>query len=338
MYIRPLRYNKPAAQLMLDILNHTNGTAFEPWQLTFSDPESIAQQRGDMINLPHVQDYDLQRPTESTLTRIRVSPTPKSGWTGDQYLTYHRKVIQDHFVAVPFVIYALNTDDETILEALLTQYNLYLDLDMVEITYDQVDINEVLYATHMGSIIENDLDCEDYVPPVTWNVNIKIKDNHPVWMGEIRVYVREAIKLLDRNVKTTLAVRHYLGPGDHDKMPAEMILPMNRFTDQHYLLAGLKVDDLVGPWVVDVARSITDDEWVFTQNPGVFNLYATKVIYNGLNTGEVYINDPKVSNVLVLQFSNEHCRNIAGQWIIGYYNPEAWLKRQRVDAYPTMTR
>lgn len=38
MYVRPLRYNKPANQLLLDIMNMTNQTAIEPWQVKFGLP------------------------------------------------------------------------------------------------------------------------------------------------------------------------------------------------------------------------------------------------------------------------------------------------------------
>lgn len=336
MYVRPLKYNKPAKQQLLDILNYTNKAAFEPWQLTFGDPQQVTNPRGDMINLPHVHDYETDQRPDGTLTRIEVRPTPESGWTDVQQIVYRRTVIQDHFVSVPFVVYALETDIGELLGALSKQYGLYLDEDLVEVEFDQVDIMDVLYATHMGSVIENDMDCGDYVPPVTWNATVKMKPNHPIWVGEIRVYIREAVKLLDRNIKTTLEVKRYLGPGDHDKMPAEMILPMNKFTDQDHLMRNLKVDDLVGPWAVEVAKKVTGDEWVFSQTPGVFNLYGAKVIYNGLNTGEVYINEPRVSHVLIIQFSDSHCTNIAGQWIIGYYNHDTWLRRIRVDSYPLM--
>lgn len=336
MYVRPLKYDRPAAQTILDMLNYTNGTAFEPWQLTFGIPEMVGKKRGEMVNPPHVHDYDVQRPMDNTLTKIDIYPTPESGWTGQRQLTYRRKIIQDHFVSVPMVIYAESPCKADILKALHEQRHLYLDDHLVEIESEVVDINDVIYATHMGSIVENNISCEDYIPPVTWNVTVKILPEHPFWMGELRVYVREAVKFLDRNIKTTIEIYKYLGPGDHDKMPAEVILPMNRYVDTDYLLKKLKVDDLVPAGIVDIAKLVTDDCWVFSNIPQVFNLYGAKVIYNGPNTGEVYIDDPKVSNVIIIQFSDSHCRNIAGQWIIGYYNRETWLRRARIDSYPLM--
>ncbi len=333
MYIRPLKYNKPVEQQLLDILNFTNKTAIEPWQVTFGPPVQVEDQQPS-INLPHVHDYDLQRPNASTLTRIEVKPTPESGWRKSQHLTYRRRIIQDHFAAVPFVIYAVENSDAVILQALKEQYGLHLEAHLVTIDFEQIDINSVIYQTHMGSILENDLDCEDYVPPVTWNANITIKPDHPIWMGEIKVYIREAVQFLNRPIKKTLEIKRYLGPGDHNKLPAEMILPMNRFVDHDHHMKGLKVDDLVQSWIVDVAKEITGDEWVFENRSMPFNLYGAKVIYNGLNTGEVYIDDPKVSNVLIIQFHNEYSNNLAGQWVIGYYNGETWLRRSRIDHLP----
>lgn len=333
MYVRPLKYSRPAQALMLDVLNFTNKTAIEPWQVTFGEPVEV-DERPNTVELPAVQAYDLQRPAKNTLTRIEVKPTPESGWSRSQHLTYRRQVIQDHFAAVPFVIYAADVTNEIILKALLEQYRLYLDPDLVDITIEQIDISAVLFKTHMGSIIENEFDCDDYVPPVTQNATIRMKANHPYWIGEIRVYVREAVKLLDRDVKTTLEVKRYLGPGNHDKLPAELILPMDRFVDYDRTLKDLKVGDLVGPWAVEMAKRITGDAWCFEQRSTVFNLYGAKVVYNGLNTGEIYIDDPKVSNALIIQFHDEYSTNLAGQWIIGYYNHETWLRRQRIDSLP----
>jgi len=333
MYIRPLKYNKPVEQQLLDILNFTNGTAIEPWQVTFGPPIP-EQDREIPINLPHVHDYDLQRPNVTTLTRIEVKPTPESGWRRSQHLTYRRRIIQDHFAAVPFVIYAVENSDAVILKALKDQYGLHLEPHLVTIDFEQIDITTVLFQTHMGSIIENDIECDDYIPPVTWNANVKINPEHPIWMGEIKVYIREAVQLLDRPIKTTLEVKRYLGPGNHDKLPAEMILPMDRFVDYDHTLKHLKHGDLVGAWAVDMAKRVTGDEWVFEKRPLPFNLYGAKVVYNGLNTGEIYINDPKVSNALIIQFHDEYSNNLAGQWIIGYYNHENWLRRSRIDHLP----
>jgi len=75
MYVRPLRYNKPAAQLLLDIFNLTNKTAVEPWQITFGEPSPVPDTR-PQINPTHMNDYGIQRPTEGTLTAIEVRPTP----------------------------------------------------------------------------------------------------------------------------------------------------------------------------------------------------------------------------------------------------------------------
>jgi hypothetical protein len=332
MYVRPLRYNKPTNQQLLDIFNFTNKSAVEPWQVTFGAPYPVAD-NGMQITAAHVNDYNQQRPTQGTLTRIEVIPTPESGWTKTLQLTYRRQVIQDHFVSVPFVIYATENTPEVILKGLHEQYGLYLDQELVDITFQQVDLADVLFHTHMGSILETDF-CSDYVPPASYNALVKIKPNHPIWTGELNVYIREAVKFLDRSVKTTLEVHRYLGPGDHNKMPAEMILPNNRFVDYDYYMKGLKVGDLLESWIVDTAREVTGDNWVFTQNANPFNLYASRVVYNGLNTGEVYINDPKVSNVLIIQFSDEHCTNIRGQWVIGYYNRDTWQRRERIDYLP----
>lgn len=332
MYVRPLRYNKPANAMMLDIMNATNKTAIEPWQVTFGKPYPV-QDVEPQIQVKHLNDYDNHRPTQGTLTGIEVIPTPESGWRKTLQLTYRRVVIQDHFISVPFVIYCKEPDPEVILKALLEQYGLYLDKELVDVTFIQVDLNEVLFRTHMGSILETD-SCADYMPPIAWNVKIVMKAEHPVFVGEIYVYIREAAEFLNRDVKTTLEVHRYLGPGDHNKMPAEMILPNNRFVDHDYVMKNLKPGDLVDKWIVDTAKAITGDDWVFTQNQNNFNLYGTKVVYNGLNTGEVYINDPKVSNILIVQFSDEHCTNIRGQWVIGYYNRDTWLRRERIDNLP----
>ncbi|MNO14074.1 hypothetical protein D3C76_37150 [compost metagenome] len=331
-YVRPLRYNKPAYEMLLDIFNYTNKTAVEPWQVTFGVP-FIMQEVEPQIKITHINAYDDPRPHHNTLTGIIVKPTPESGWRKEQQLTYRRLVIQDYFISVPFVIYCTDTADEVILKSLKEQYGLHLDQNLVDIEFRPVDLNAVLFQTHMGSILETDV-CADFVPPIAHNVVIRMKPEHPIFMGEIYVYIREAVQFLDRDIKTTLEVKTYLGPGDHNKMPAEMILPNSRFVDHYHVLQGQKVGDLVGDWIVDTAKAVTHDNWVFTDNQNPFNLYGAKVIYNGLNTGEVYINDPKVTNLLIVQFSDEHCSNLRGQWIIGYYNRDTWLRRDRIDNLP----
>lgn len=332
MYVRPLRYNKPAAQLMLDILNASNKAAFEPWQLTFGIPYPISEPE-PQISVKHLNDYANHRPTANTLTGIELYPTPESGWKKTQSLVYRRTVIQDKFISVPFVIYCTETSPEVILKSLSEQYSLYLDMHLVDISFVQIDLNEVLFQTHMGSIIETDF-CADYFQPIAHNVIIKMRPEHPVYVGEINVYIREAVKFLDRDIKTTVEINKYLGPGDHDKLPAEMMLPNNRFVDHDYVMRNLKPGDLVDTWIVDTAKAITNDAWIFSNEQEVFNLYGAKVVYNGLNTGDVYIDDPKVTNLLIIQFSDMHCSNIRGQWIIGYYNRDTWLRRVRIDNLP----
>lgn len=331
MYVRPLRYNKPAAQLMLDIFNFTNKTAIEPWQVAFGLPAQVPDDRPEMIP-DHLNDYAIVRPAQDTLTTIVLTPTPESGWTGEQEMVYRRRVIQDEFVSVPFVIYCVGQEDQVILDELMKEYGLYLDAHLVEIEFVAVDLNDVIFQSHMGSILDGG-NC-DFQPPIAYNVIIRMKPEHPIFIGELRVYVREAVRFLDRDVKTTLEVHRYLGPGDHNKLPAEMILPNNRFVDDKFIMRSVKVGDLVQPWIVEKAKQVTGDNWVFTQEPAPFNLYGATVIYNGANTGEIYINDPKVTSAMIVQFSDEHCSNIRGQWILGYYDPTVWQRRERIDHYP----
>lgn len=331
MFSRVLRYNQPAMELMLQVFNFTNKTAFEKWQLTFGEPEVVAD-TDPSIEPVITNDFDLRRPASGTLTKIEVKPTPESGFTKSQNLLYRRQVIQDHFISVPFVIYAKERTKEEVLTALSAQYGLFLDPDMVDVTFEAVTLKNVLFRRHMGSIVEDS--CSDYIPPVSYNAIVTIKPNHPYWMGQLNVYLREAVEFLDRDIKNTLEIHRYLGPGDHNKMPAEMILKMDDYVDTDFYIKGLKEGDLVGYALLDIVKSLTNDPWVFSETPGVFNIYGSKIVYNGFNTGDVYIDNPKVTNVLILEFGEEHCTNIRGQWVFGYYNSETWLRRQRIDALP----
>lgn len=329
---RILRYDIPAADLMLDVFNFTNKTAFEKDQLVFGEPIPVADNRG-VQEINRTNDYDLNRPTEGTLTRIEVKPTPKTGWTKSAELLYRRKVIQDHFIAIPFVVYSSVYDKPSVLRLLKEQYRLHLDPDLCEVEFKKVSLQQVLFKRHLGSIVENE-GCADYVPPVAFNAVVKISPKHPYWMGELNVYIREAVQFLDMDLKSTLEVYRYLGPGDHNKIPAEMMLRMDGYVDTDQYVKNLKEGDLVTSFIVDIAKSLTKDPWTWDAKPGPFNLYGTKVIHNGLNTGELYIDDPKVTNVMVLEFGEENCTNIRGQWVFGYYDRESWLKRQRIDWLP----
>lgn len=333
MHKRVLRYSLPSAELMLDVLNRTNQTAFTKDQVKFGLPVPVADDR-DVQDPGRTNDYDLNRPTVGTLTRIEVIPAPETGWTKSKPLTYRREVIQDHFISVPFVIYTSANDKASILAALLDQCGLRLEDHLCSVEIAKVDAQQVFFRRHLGSIVENEGACNDYVPPVSRNAVIKINPLHPYWMGELVVYIREAIQFMDRDIKSTLEIKRYLGPGDHNKVPAEMVLHMTGFVDQDHYIKSLKPGDLVRAGIVDIAKTLTRDPWVFTETPGVFNLYGTKVIHNGMNTGELYIDDPRVTNVLVLEFAEEACTNIRGQWVFGYYNGDDWFKRQRADALP----
>lgn len=331
MYKRPLRYDLPAAAMMLQVLNYTNKTAFEPQQLTFSDPVVVPDESRN-IKPDYTNAYDLKRPAVGTLTRIEVKPTPITGWKKSSTLLYRREIIQDHFISVPFVVYGRENTKEDILRCLHEQYGLFLDDHLCDVVFKQVDLNDVIYKRHMGSIVETH--CGDYQPPTAWNAVVKIRPEHPYWMGEINVFIREAVEFLHRDIETTLLVKRYLGQGDHNKIPAEMMLRMTGYVDRDHYIRDLKEGDLVLPMILEAAKSLTSDPWVFQEGHAPFNLYGTKVVHNGVNTGELYIDDPRVTNVLVLEFGEVHCTNIRGQWVFGYYNGETWLKRQRIDALP----
>jgi hypothetical protein len=340
MYVRPLKYDKPANELMLDILNFTNKAAFEPQQIKFGVP-TTAPENPNAIVLPLIQMYPQYRPVEGTLTQIQVLPTDEVSWTGEMILTYRRIVIQDHFAQVPFVIYTDELDASTILAALKEQCGLYLDADLVNVDVQLIDLDQLLFSTHLGSIVENEIEYGDYIPPQGWDVKITMRPEHPIWIGELHVYVRESIRLLDRDIKTTLEIKRFLGPGGNEKMPAELILPMHKSTgrtDHHGLLRSLEVGSLIPMGLVDIAKDITRDDWVFSEEPADFNLYGARVVYNGLNTGLVFNDDPRVSNLIIVEFSPTHSKNIAGYWSIGYYDHDSYLRAQRLDYYPLQDR
>lgn len=332
MISRILRYNVPAAALMLQVLNHTNRADFKDWQVSFGKPTPIPEPTMPNIDPKFTNGYDLNRPPVGTLTRIDVIPSKESGWKKTQELVYRRKIIQDHFITVPFVVHVTERDPALILDALHKQFNLYLDPDLVEVTFRKVKLNDVLFKRHLGEIMTDF--CSDYVPPESYNAIVKIKPEHPYWMGELNVFIREAVEFLDRPIANTLQIYHYLGPGDHNKVPAEMMLKMTGFVDIDHYVRDLKAGDFVTDFILPVCRNLTQDPWVFDRKPQPFNLYGTKVIHNGVNTGDLYIDDPRVTNVLVLEFGEECCTNIRGQWVFGYYNAETWLNRQRIDRLP----
>ncbi len=331
MYKRPLRYDQPAASLMLQVLNFTNKTAFEPHQLTFGLPQVVHDEsRG--IKPDYTNAYDLKRPEVGTLTYIEVKPGPTMSWTRSAGLTYRRKIIQDHFISIPFVVYGRESTKAAVLSYLHKQYGLFLDDHLCDVEFKPLFLADLLANKHMGDITANF--CGDYQPPIAWNAVVKIRPEHPYWMGELNVYIREAVEFLDRDLLTTLKVHQYLGPESHDKIPAELMLRMTKYVDRDHYIRDLKADDLILPMILEVAKSLTTDPWVFEDKPAPFNLYGTKVVHNGVNTGDLYIDDPRVTHVLVLEFSEEHCSNIRGQWVFGYYNAETWLKRQRIDYLP----
>jgi len=319
MFEQVYRYDKPSQELFLDLINHTNLAAYESSQLEFGLPEVI----------------------EGSLTAVKIKPTDKVGWTGAAVVKYRRLDLGTALGFSPMI----DTSDiskEGILAALNAQYSLYLDADLVEISPAPRRLDQAVRVIQMNGF--DNADVPDGVPTVSFDEGIKdfiitVSPDHLIWLGSARVHVRPVMELLGRTIKQRLAMMDYFDQIGGPKVPIE--LAVDRSIDAtcvSYPIKKLKKGDVLTQLTpfVEVARKLTGDAWVSDASVRPFNVYQSKVLYNGFNQGEYFTGFASYSHVLAVELS-EYCGNLSGTWLIHYHDPEAFtLSNLRIDNGPLL--
>lgn len=321
MKLRVYRYDKPARAVMLDILNSTNKTLYEPDQIEFLDPVAM---------------------DDATYTRVVVKPTDRVKWTEEVPLYYHRLDLAATFKNNPLVIDVLGLDALSVQTALREQFNLYFDLDQVSITTETTSLSsafprQTLFGFEAESVAPDDQQPEVPGFPQVATLTLKALSTSLLWVGEITILARNMVTLMERSISQRLKVREYFHETLEDKIAVELLVPRYlNASDYSTTLRRLKKDEYLSEHsdFVGIARALTKDEWVAVDYKENFNLYGAKVLYNGFNRDEFFNGFARMSHVLALQLPSQ-CANLAGIWLVGYNDREAFQYTPfRVDGGP----
>ncbi|MGG4591671.1 hypothetical protein ACLPJK_25790 [Pseudomonas aeruginosa] len=309
MTTRVYRYDKPAAEVLLDILNFTNKTAFEPRQLQFDE-------------LTRTDDY--------LGTRVTVKPKEGIRWTRSHNLFYDRLPMDEVFRCAPLVVDVDEVSEHAILTALHVQQGVFFDADQIELIAEPQSLAIAFPVTALEGFStptsEPDIEVPPYGEMVSFDYRIKAKDNSLLWVGQTQVLVRPVGYLLDKPVSQRLDVLSWFNETRQNKAPVERVIPRHLDATAHasalrQYKAGQHID--LTSTFPGIARSLTDDEWVASPEVEDFNLYQAKVLYNGYNS-DIYFNGfARMSRVLALELSNK-CRNLAGIWLLGYSDKDVY--------------
>lgn len=315
MYNRVYRYDKPTEEVLLDILNYTNKTAYESRQLSFGPPLAL----GD------------------TLTQLVISPTDNVSWQKKATVKYNRLNLGETFEQTPLVIDTPDQDITTILRALKDQCRVLFGADEVTLVQDTSELANVLTHTVLAASAEDA--AEPVVNDQVYNYRLTAAYGNLIWVGETPVFVRQTQELMGRDIRTDLAIRHYFAETRSRKVAIELIVDNTKTADDFAALlkkfpAGSKLP--ASTPFVNVGKFLTGDTWVSGKERAPFNLYEARVLYNGLNSGEYFTGQRKHSHVLALELS-EACTNLSGIWLIPYRDATAYrYSDYRIDHGPLL--
>jgi hypothetical protein len=316
MHNRVYRYNKPEADVLLDILNFSNRASFRTDQLVFKEPLSI----------------------DHTKTKITVTASEKVNWQGEVELEYNRYDLGTTFSRNPLVIDVDNVDDDSLLRGILDQFKVLFEPHAMIIV--RTPLNMAMDNNLLGDIEYEDIIREFEPQPDRdgiYNFVLKARTNSFIWVGETPLLVRRTAQLIDRSIATKLGIRQYLVDTRDNKIPIELIYDIDHDASKFgkVISKDLHTGDLiteVSPFL-NVARNITGDNWVARPVKADFNLYGSRILYNGYNVGEYATGNKEYSHILVVSLSHL-CLNLKGVWTIQYNDPTVFkYDHCRIDRY-----
>lgn len=304
---RGTRFSQPAIETLISWINVKNNRRFSPSQFEFGTPVPVSND--GTVDIPFTYtdtgDSDTLR-----VQRVNLSRVPG----------LH-----------PIVLHSVNLSTDSILKALLDQYGLYLDEDMVEVRFD-TNINEMFPTELLEGFSQNDTDSDDVGADYRGSeCTIRILDHHLVYEGELKVLVRKSMLSNGNTIDRIINLRKFYE--SHDEVPfIETYQPGGLWTVDgfdhetrrrieyclHYIQDSGPVDyDLLA----DILHRITKDDWVSNEETQSFNIQGAKVIYNGLSSEYPGIGPLTHSHLLILELS-KLCDNLQGHIHIAYrYSP-----------------
>ena len=151
---------------------------------------------------------------------------------------------------------------------------------------------------------------------------LEINDDHLLFFGDCEIKVVPQIKVGNYTISSRLKIREYYENND-GKIPFELIasqyflnLP-TEFGEHLYKLDESMTE--IPENLLNTLKFITGDDWVSEEKESDFNLYGTKVVYNGYRSDAYNRTDKAYRYVIALELS-DYCANLKGVIQIGYNN------------------
>lgn len=313
------RFNLPAKELLVGFINKKNNRGLTPSQLVFGVP---VLKRGD------------------GLSEVEVSFDPSTGWAADDQkrtLGYFRTDLEVYLNKKPLIVHVEEDTNAALLKAILEQYGLLLEPNLIEIDLITSSLADSVYNPDLfGFEPEDVVDAEEVIPPPAYLINrnyrITFKDEHLVFIGGLDVYTRRSLEMLGTTIDSLIDLREFYTDGNFELPKADLVIPngelyINEETYDAYInrkaastaLYETKVGPILGESrIASILRKLTGDPWIIEDARGLdFNLYGTDVIYNGFVKIEYGLQRAAYNYVLVLALGPK-CGNLTGYIKIGY--------------------
>jgi hypothetical protein len=277
-----LKYNLSGQQSLLNMANAINNTNLTLLQVAIGNP---------VVGV------------SPAATFVMVTPTITSGLTGVIPLNYMRLDIGQYFLNAGAVLnFAGPPTEESVLAALLSQYQVYFDPTGVDLSSACTVVLDPNYP-HQATVVPD--------------------PNNLLWIGSLVISV-DPRPLLSSILEPGVYPGFTLPAGLSVTSPAAelvygVINGQNSINDVEQWHAGDVFSGYLQTWPLGVA--LTSNPWMASATPGPYNIYGASVTYNGPATGGYAIlngdGTPFVGNVLVIALGPA-CTNLVGDLLITY--------------------
>lgn len=301
------RFSKPAKETLVSWINEKNNRGFYAHQFTFSDP--IKLDDDGTVEIPF--EYTSTGEESSLIVqRINIGLIP-----GFKRLVTYPKVFSS----------------EGILDSLYQEYGLYLDSEMVEVEFDPVDVSRVLSGETLDGF-DNGGDGAGltHLRSDQMSCTIRIKDNHLVYEGTIRVFFAETVLTNTDTIARRLDLRQFYSQNETDKPYIETYQPRGlwmvtekdrearrEIESRLYHLTRSKDKIVDYELLAELLTRITKTMWSTEKKAGPFNVMNSRVLYNDLSSGNPGIAPVSYSHLLIIELS-DYCTNLQGRVHIAY--------------------
>lgn len=276
-----VRFSLPAHDTLVSWMNQKNNRSFGIDEFTFSDPVVIAPDgwvRVEGIYVP------LDQPVSLELQRVDLSLIPELS---------------------VLTIYVRSNEPENVLAAIHEQYGLYLNLNEVTLSFDELDDTS-------GTIV--------------------ISDSHLVWTGTLSFKIKPSIRLGDLSIDTKMNLREFYMTSDDEKPWIETLQPgglwlvtrdkwhdhaEKRLVDSKLYNLDRNERPIDHDLLSDILTNLTGHPWVVNDSVTGYNVMGIEILYNGTSGNYPNVAPVGYSYLLILKLG-DLCSNLKGNIHIGY--------------------